>query len=114
MAVLATRMRAFSTRVGWPTPGGLARMKPSSSQDSASVPPAFLRMWMADRSVEPFSRSTASTARAAKWSRSPDRIFEESVVRATRTRSALSDAGSPLRSTAPLSRASAATPAAAR
>ena len=68
---------------------------------------------MADRSVEPLRRRTASTARAAKWSRSADRIFEESVVRATRMRSAFSAAASPDRSTAPDASAAAATSAAA-
>lgn len=110
MAVLATRILAFSIRLGCPTPIFLSKMKPSSKKescrgvtcfrgenglewlardqvgangwaidqlaregvcgggDASRVPPGFLIMWIASRSVAPFSRSTASTASFAKCS----------------------------------------------
>mmetsp|Transcript_40486 Transcript_40486/g.96219 ORF Transcript_40486/g.96219 Transcript_40486/m.96219 type:complete len:272 (-) Transcript_40486:57-872(-) len=87
MEVLAMRILAFSMRFGCPTPIFLSRMNPSSRKDSSRVPPVRLMIWMDSRFVEPFRRSTASTARAAKWSLSCVRIFELSVVRAMLRRS---------------------------
>ncbi|KAG9954768.1 hypothetical protein KCU85_g351, partial [Aureobasidium melanogenum] len=60
-------------------------------------------MW--ERSVEPFMRRTASTAKLAKYSRSCERTFELRVVLAIATRSLRKASGFELLSTAVFERA---------
>jgi hypothetical protein len=64
--VLATKIFAFSNRLGWLSPIFLSRMKPSSKYESTSFPPAFLMIWMLFKFVFPFNLKTASTASFAK------------------------------------------------
>mmetsp|Transcript_19755 Transcript_19755/g.29528 ORF Transcript_19755/g.29528 Transcript_19755/m.29528 type:complete len:301 (-) Transcript_19755:30-932(-) len=109
MGVLATRTFASVTHFACPIPKLFSRMNPSSRYESFIEPPFFLMTWMCSRSVLPFRRKTASTARLAKCSLCCERILELIVVRAIWYKSSFNFSGSDLLSFAAASSASRAT-----
>mmetsp|Transcript_48357 Transcript_48357/g.97296 ORF Transcript_48357/g.97296 Transcript_48357/m.97296 type:complete len:231 (+) Transcript_48357:1104-1796(+) len=114
MAVFASMILAFSMRLGCPTPIFLSRMNPSARYESLSDPPAFLMIWMWSKLPLPFNRSTASTARLAKYAFSWCTSLDERVVSAIFCRSSLNAASSAELSTAMPSSVARAISAAAR
>ncbi|KAH3665700.1 hypothetical protein OGAPHI_003888 [Ogataea philodendri] len=87
--VLAIRIFAFFKTLAWPTPNRLSKINPSSRNESDSLPPTFLMIWIRSRFVEPPSLRMASTASLAKYSLSCDKILDDKVVLAISVRSFL-------------------------